>query len=100
MSTEALVVIADFHLKPEGRERFLEIALKDAQDSVGNEPGCHQFDVLINSDDSLQVTLHEVYADKAAFDAHLAAPHFVPFRDETPALIESQTVRTFTRRTP
>lgn len=96
-TAEALVIMAEFTLTPEGVHRFLDIARQDARDSVANEPGCQQFDVLINEDDPLQVTLHEVYDDQQAFEAHLAAPHFVPFRDETPALIASQKVRRFTR---
>ena len=100
MNTEMWVVIADFELKPEGREQFLSIAYQDAKDSLAHEPGCHQFDVLVHLDDPLNVTLYEVYADKEAFEAHLAAPHFMPFRDITPALIASQTVRTFTRSAP
>lgn len=96
----AFVVIAEFTLKPEGRTRFMDIAYQDAHDSVTNEPGCHHFDVLVSQDDPLQVTLHEVYADQAAFDAHVAAPHFVPFRDETPALIEAQHVRFYRQATP
>jgi quinol monooxygenase YgiN len=39
------------------------------------EPGCRQFDVCTSADDGL-VFLYEVYDDRAAFDAHLAAPHF------------------------
>lgn len=99
-TTHALVVIAEFTLKAEGRERFMEIARQDAHDSVTNEPGCHHFDVLVSKDDPLKVVLHEVYADQAAFDAHLAAPHFVPFRDETPVLVAAQHVRFFNAATP
>jgi len=96
-SADALVIIAEFTLTPEGRNTFLDIAYKDAIDSVTNEPGCQQFDVLISEDDPLQVTLYEAYDDEQAFTAHLAAPHFAPFRDETPALIVSQKVRRFIR---
>ena len=93
----SLVIIAEFTLTAEGRQAFLDIAYQDAKDSVANEPGCQQFDVLINEEDPLQVTLYEVYDSQHAFEAHLAAPHFASFRDETPALIASQTVRRFTR---
>lgn len=96
-TAKALVIIAEFTLTFEGRDAFLNIAYQDAKDSVANEPGCQQFDVIINEDDPLQITLYEVYDDQQAFDAHLAAPHFAPFRDETPALIVSQKVRRFTR---
>lgn len=96
-TAEALVIIAEFTLTLAGRERFLDIAYQDARDSVANELGCRQFDVLVSEDDPLQVTLYEVYDDVRAFEAHLAAPHFAPFRDETPVLIASQKVRRFTR---
>ena len=40
---EALVVT--IQIKPEFRDAFMEAMLDDARGSLGNEPGCLQFDV-------------------------------------------------------
>lgn len=39
------------------------------------EPGCLFFDVLFDESDPCVVRFYEAYQDRAAFDAHLAAPH-------------------------
>ncbi len=39
------------------------------------EPGCLFFDVLFDESDPLVIRFYESYQDRAAFDAHLAAPH-------------------------
>ena len=37
--------------------------------------------------------LYEVYDDRAAFDAHLATPHFIAVDEATTGMIISKTVR-------
>jgi quinol monooxygenase YgiN len=39
------------------------------------ESGCHGYDVLQNDADPCDFTIVEYWADTAAVDAHLAAPH-------------------------
>ncbi|MFC0407460.1 putative quinol monooxygenase [Roseomonas elaeocarpi] len=97
MPASAYVVIAEFRLKPEGRDRFLALARDDARLSVRDEPGCQGFELLLSEEDPNLAVLHEVYDNRAAFEAHLQAPHYAPFRDGTPALIEGKTVRFFGR---
>ena len=63
------VIVAEFEVRPEGLERFLELAKVDAAQSVAKEPGCHQFDVTVERAAN-RVLLYEVYDDEAAFEAH------------------------------
>lgn len=81
------IVIARFPVKPEQRQAFLEHAREDARQSLREEPGCHQFDILIAADDDNTVVLIEAYTDRAAFDAHTKMPHFQPFMDNTKPLL-------------
>jgi quinol monooxygenase YgiN len=91
------VVIAEFEVRPEGLERFLELARADAGQSVAREPGCHQFDVTLERGAPNRVVLYEVYDDEAAFDAHLQMPHLATFRDGIEPLVLSRNVRRLTR---
>ncbi|WP_027351668.1 putative quinol monooxygenase [Halotalea alkalilenta] len=95
MSASRFVVIAEFDLKPQDRERFLELAREDARASVANEPGCHQFDLLISEEDPNLVVLHEVYDDRAAFESHLQMPHYIPFRDGSESMVTDKRVHFF-----
>ncbi len=90
------VIVAEFEVKPEALERFLELAKVDARQSVANEPGCHQFDVTVDRA-AARVLLYEVYDDEAAFDAHLKTPHLASFRAGIEPLMVSRNVRRLIR---
>jgi quinol monooxygenase YgiN len=59
-------------------ERFREAIEANAAVSR-QEPGCRRFDVCY-ADGGTKVFLYEIYDDEAAFDAHLASPHFKTFK--------------------
>jgi len=84
---DAYVVIAEVTVPSERLADFIAYSLDDARNSVANEPGCRQFDVLASADSSPTVVFYEVYDDRAAFDAHLQTPHFFRWRDATQGLI-------------
>ncbi len=70
------VILSPIQIKREHREEFMKAIVEDAQMSVKNEPGCLRFDIVQDANHMDRVWLYEVYKDKAAFDAHLQAPHF------------------------
>jgi quinol monooxygenase YgiN len=93
----AFVIVAEFEVRPEALDAFLEAAIADATASVANEPGCRQFDVTRSNEEPSRVLLYEVYDSAAAFDAHLAMPHLKVFRDRIEPLVVSRQVRRLTR---
>jgi quinol monooxygenase YgiN len=93
----AFVIVAEFEVKPDSIDTFLEAAIADASASVANEPGCRQFDVTVHEDQPNRVVLYEVYDSAAAFDAHLKTPHLATFRDQIEPLVASRQVRRLTR---
>lgn len=88
--TGAFVVIAEFRVLPGSMEAFLALASDDARHSLADEPGCHQFDVVVPEAEGNNVLFYEVYADRAAFDAHLVTPHLARFRAGFPALVAAE----------
>ncbi len=75
----ALVVTID--IKPGQKDPFIAAMLDDARGSVHNEPGCIRFDIIQDEHDVNRIYLYEVYADRAAFDAHMNTPHFLAWQD-------------------
>ena len=75
------VLFVSIQIQPEHREEFLASMLDDARGSVNDEPGCYRFDVLQDPNDPNHIYLYEVYRDRAAFEEHLHAPHFIRWRD-------------------
>ena len=75
------VVTVTFRAVLDKAEDFLNAMRENARASIEREPGCLRFDVCTSPDDPSQVFLYEIYTDRAAFDAHLAAPHYLEFNE-------------------
>lgn len=91
-------VTVTFRLHPGQMGAFLPLMMQNAQTSLRQEPGCHQFDVCHGGAPDT-VFLYELYTDAAAFEAHLAAPHFQDFSARTNDMVVSKDVATYTQVT-
>lgn len=87
------VLIVEMNVKPSERERFLEILIHDAQQSVSVEPGCVRFDLLEDVHTPNKFYFYEVYTDEAAINAHSDTPHFKQFFEALPDLIVGELKR-------
>ena len=74
------VVIVPIQIEQGHRDEFLEALMGDAKGANEDEPGCLRFDAVQDADDDHRIWLYEVYKDEAAFNDHLAAPHFQVFK--------------------
>ena len=83
------VLSVDLRIKPENVESFLAGALENAAHSR-KEPGCRQFDVLVDPEDRSRAMLYEVYADEKAFGAHQQTEHFKKYLAEAVPLLASR----------
>jgi (4S)-4-hydroxy-5-phosphonooxypentane-2,3-dione isomerase len=75
---------------------FRAAVLDNARSSLADEPGCRVFDVCVD-DSGQRFFLYELYDDAAAFDAHLATPHFKAFDAMVAPWVLDKTVRRWTR---
>ncbi len=92
-------LIVSFEVVEGAAAAFRPLVEANAADTVRLEPGCLRFDVLAPGDtEPPQVVLYEVYIDRAAFDRHLATPHYLEFDRRTRAMVRHKAVRTFTLR--
>ncbi|MDH3388537.1 MAG: antibiotic biosynthesis monooxygenase [Gammaproteobacteria bacterium] len=89
------VVVVEFSARPRHADAFKRRVRQQAQDSLEREPGCHVFDVCIDPERDNFVLLYEVYSDRAAFDAHLASPHFMDFDASVRGWIDDKKVATY-----
>lgn len=92
------VLIVEFQVKPECLAQFNELIAVNAKASVGEEPGCRQFDVLQSNDDPNHIVLYEVYDSPAAFEDHMGREHTKTFLAKAKPLITKQTVYRLTRK--
>ena len=83
------VLQVNIRIKPENVDAFMKKALDNAREAR-KEPGCKQFDVLVDPKDSARVMLYEVYDDERAFEAHQQTPHFKKYVAEAVPLLASR----------
>ncbi len=90
-------ILVSFRVKAGQAAAFRRLLLENAATSVRDEPGCLRFDLLDPQDDSAGelVTLYEIYADAAAFEAHLRSPHFAQFKAATTEMLETSRIERF-----
>ena len=98
MSAFALMV--HLQVKPENLERFMEMALENAAATRTTEPGCQQFDVLVDPDEPTRVAFYELYDSKDAFEAHQQTGHFQKYLESAVPLLDTRKRTFFTRIAP
>ncbi len=85
----SFVLVVNIKIKPENAERWMKMALENAREAR-KEPGCRQFEVLVDPKDKTKVVLFEIYDDDKAFEAHQATPHFKKYLAEAVPLLASR----------
>lgn len=93
----AFTLIVNLQAKPDQVERFMEMALENAAASRNTEPGCRQFDVLVDPEDPTRIAFYEVYDNKQAFESHLETAHFKKYFEHAVPLLDER-ARTFFNR--
>jgi quinol monooxygenase YgiN len=85
----SLVLQVEIRIKPENVKAFMEKLAVNAA-AARKEPGCKQFDVLVDPKDPTRVMLYEVYADERAFEAHQQHAHFKEYIAQAVPLLASR----------
>jgi autoinducer 2-degrading protein len=93
------VLVVNLRIKPENVERFMKQVLENAR-AARQEPGCRQFDVLVDPQDKTKVMLYEIYNDEKAFEAHQQTSHFKKYLAEAVPLLASRERQVYRRAEP
>ena len=83
------VLIVNLRVTPENAGRFMQ-KLADNAREARKEPGCRQFEVLVDPKDRTKIVLFEVYDDERAFELHQQTPHFRKYLAEAVPLVASR----------
>ena len=86
--------------KPENTDTFMEMALENAAAARSTEPGCRQFDVMVDPEDPTRIAFYEVYENKTAFEAHLETAHFKKYFEHAVPLLAERERTFYTRIAP
>ena len=92
----SFVLVVNIRIKPDNVDAFMKKAGENAREAR-KEPGCRQFEVLVDPKDKAKVLLFEIYDDEKAFEAHQATPHFKKYLAEAVPLLASRERQVFTK---
>jgi len=95
----AFVLAVNIRVKPENVDKFMAGLLANAREAR-KEPGCRQFEALVDVADRTKVMLFEVYDDEKAFEAHQQTPHFKKYLAEAVPLLASRERQILKRALP
>ena len=71
MTRKKVMLVVEFEVRREHREKFLTLIHGHATRTRHREDACLQFDVLIPQEGGNKVFLVEAYTDSAALDSHM-----------------------------
>jgi quinol monooxygenase YgiN len=96
----AFVLVVHLEVKPEAVELFMPLALENAKAARETEPGCRQFDVMVDPQNRAKVVFYEVYDSESAFEAHQQTAHFKTYIATALQHLASRTRTAYTRVAP
>lgn len=62
---------------------------EEIEASVRLEPGVLTLYAVAEKNDPARITILEIYADSAAYQAHLKTPHFIKYKNGTASMVKS-----------
>jgi len=84
-----MVRIAEVSVDPAQLDADKTILAAEQQASVRSEPGVLMLHSVQIADDPTQIRLLEVYASRAAYEAHIRAPHLLTYKTATATMVRA-----------
>ncbi len=78
-------LVVDFALL----EQFKSALKEQIEESIRVEPGVLTLYAVAEKDHPSRFTILEIYADQAAYEAHLTAPHFIKYKNATGGMVKA-----------
>jgi len=94
------IITVTFIVKSENADLFQKMVLKQAENSLSEEPCCRVFEVSKRNEstsDDVAFFLYEAYDTEKNFTEHLETKHFLNFNEESAKLILSKSVASYTK---
>ena len=85
----SFVLQVDIRIHPENVDAFMQKLAENAA-AARKEPGCRQFDVVVDPKDRTHVMLYEVYVDEKAFELHQQTSAFRKYLAQAVPLLASR----------
>jgi quinol monooxygenase YgiN len=84
-----LVRLAKLVIDSTQLEDYKVLLTEEIEASVKNEPGVLTLYAVSEKNKPNHITILEIYADSAAYTAHLQTPHFINYKTRTKTMVKS-----------
>ncbi len=84
-----MVRLAKLQIDSEQLESYKAALKEEIETSVRVEPGVLTLYAVSEKDNPTHIAILEIYADSAAYKAHLQTPHFIKYKTGTKDMIKS-----------
>lgn len=84
-----IVRIAELEIDPVQVDAYRALLAEEIEASVDREPGVLMLHAVAEKERPERIRILEVYADRAAYEAHLQTPHFLKYKAGTAGMVKS-----------
>jgi quinol monooxygenase YgiN len=84
-----VVRIAELEIEPQHLDAYRALLAEEIAASVAVEPGVLTLQAVAIKEAPAQIRILEIYANEAAYQAHLQTPHFLAYKRGTAAMVKS-----------
>jgi quinol monooxygenase YgiN len=88
-NNDQMVRLAKLIIDSAQLENFKATLKEEIETSVRIEPGVKTLYAVSEKNDPTHITILEIYADTAAYKAHLQTPHFIKYKTGTKNMVKS-----------
>ncbi len=86
---QMMIRVAEIEIEDGFIQEYTQILKEESEASLRLEPGVIAIFPMVLSDDPYKIRIVEIYADEAAYEAHLQSPHFQDYKTSTGKMINS-----------
>ncbi|OJF97281.1 putative quinol monooxygenase [Pararhizobium antarcticum] len=86
---EKIVQMADLEIDPAQIAAYIALLAEEIEASVDKEPGVLMLHAVSVKGSPAKIRILEVYAGRAAYEAHLKTPHFLKYKLATANMVKS-----------
>jgi quinol monooxygenase YgiN len=84
-----MVRLAIIKVDPMQLEKYNTALKQQMTTAVRVEPGVLTYYAVADKSDPSSITILEIYADTAAYNAHIQTPHFIKYKDTVKNMVQS-----------
>ena len=92
MSDDLVVRMAEIEIDPAHLEAYRSLLTEEIEASVSMENGVLALNAVAIKGFPEKIRILEVYANQAAYEAHLQTPHFLKYKAGTEGMVTSLTL--------